>query len=124
MSGALTMSSRQVRLRGWVLLGTGLFLVAFIGVVLWFIVPLMLRPLPEGSDDGPAMTLFVLALLGGLIAAGLAAAVTGALQVRTGRRNRRGALALLAIIAFSMAAAWIAVGLLGGGVRGPVPVSL
>lgn len=119
--GAPTWSSRQVRMRGWVLVTTGLFLAAFIGGVLWFIAPLMLRPLAEGSDDAAAIP-FVFALCIGLIAAGLAATATGALQVTTGRRNRRGSLAILAIVALSIVAAWIAIGLLGGGVRGPVPV--
>jgi hypothetical protein len=121
--GAPTMSSRQVRVRGWVLIAVGLFLAVFMGVVLWFIAPMMLRPLPEGSDDAAAIP-FVFALCGGLIACGLAAAVNGVLQVRTGRRNRRGLTVMLAIIAITMLAAWIGVGLLGGGVRGPVPVRL
>lgn len=124
MCGAPTMNSRQVRLRGWVLIATGLFLVAFTGGIIRFIVQLMQGPLPEGSDGQPAMTAFVFALLGGLIAIGLAAAAAGVAQVRTGRRSRRGLTAFLTVFAIVMLVAWIGIGLLGGGVRGPVRVPL
>ena len=102
---------RNIRARGWVLVGLGLFLVVFMGTIAWSLLPAMLRPGREmaggltftgsSSDAEFAWTIFALVILFGLLSI-----VNGGYMVARGRPNRPLTVVGLAIIAILLAVGW------------------
>lgn len=100
----------NLRLRGWVLVMVGLFLVLLLGAVTWTMAPTMLNPGVEidGSTfTGTAreaetfLSLFALVILFGILCA-----VNGAYMLATGRQSRAFTVATIALAALLSALAW------------------
>jgi hypothetical protein len=97
--------TRNIRIRGWILLLCGLFLVLFMGAIAWNLSPMLLYPeraIAEGSFTGTPeqartfLNLFLLVILFGAL--GTANALY---MISTGRQNRWfviGTLVLAAIL--------------------------
>ncbi len=86
-------SEKNLRTRGWVLLGLGLFLVAFMSAITLFVTGLIYKSANDAATSAKIeseMHLFVLMYLvfGGVIAAGLTSLAMGVWQIVFGRRNR------------------------------------
>jgi hypothetical protein len=85
-------SSRNIRVRGWILLCCGLFLVLFMGWIAWALSPMLLYPeraISEGSFTGTpeqAHTFFNLFLM--VILFGALGTVNAIYMISTGRQNR------------------------------------
>lgn len=91
--GARTVSSRRLRILGWVLVALGLFLVAFLGGITYSLHPTLSRPGIDmgelGRWDGTAeQARMVLNLFWIIIAFGVFCVVGGVWQIVTGRRSR------------------------------------
>ena len=91
--GARTISSRRIRILGWVLVVLGLFLAAFMGAITNSLHPTLSRPGVDmgelGRWDGTAkQARMVLNLFWIIIAFGALCVVGGVWQIVTGRRNR------------------------------------
>lgn len=116
--GAAMWPTRSWRIRGWVLIGTGLFLIGFVLALLWFIVPLVLRG--EEGVDGARFTgdwnvaAFMFGLFALLLAFGAGAVAGGVKQVRTGRRSAGMIKLMLVLTAVLMIGGWGGMLLLGG----------
>ena len=103
-------SPRNIRVRGWVLIGLGLFLVLFMGAIAWSIVPSMLA---AGKEvDGmtytgtPEQTELFLAIFGMVILFGLLSFANGIYMVANGRQNRLFTIICLLIAAVLFAIGW------------------
>ncbi len=90
--GARVLTSRRVRILGWLQLGIGLFLIAFMGYIALQMYPSLSRPGAEmagggrfnGDAEQAGMILNVFWLV---IAVGALSVVNGIWQIATGRRN-------------------------------------
>jgi len=96
-------SARNIRLRGWVLLGCGLFLVLFMGAITWNMLPTLTYPeraIEVGSFTGTPeqarsfLNLFLLVILFGLLGT-----VNALYMIASGRQNRWFVIATLALAA-------------------------
>ena len=106
--GTRMRTPKDVRRLGWFLLLLGLFLTGFMSVLTWNMAPMLLYPGEEvtgssrftGTAEQAGM---IFRLFGAVIVFGLATIASGALQIRTGRRNRIATIVMLvlfAVIAF------------------------
>jgi hypothetical protein len=95
--------TRNIRIRGWVLLFCGLFLVAFMGAITWNMLPTLLYPeraIAEGTftgtpdQAGTFLNLFLLVILFGVLGT-----VNALYMIGTGRQNRWFVIATLALAA-------------------------
>ena len=101
----------NIRVRGWVLVGLGLFLALFIGAIAWHLLPAMLYPGKEAAggltftgtaeDAEFAWTIFALVILFGLVCI-----ANGLHMVARGRPNRAFTAVTLLIAAILFAIAW------------------
>jgi phosphoglycerol transferase MdoB-like AlkP superfamily enzyme len=97
--------TRNIRIRGWVLLVCGLFLVLFMGAITWNMLPMLLRPeqaIAAGTFTGTPdqartfLNLFLLVILFGALGT-----VNALYMISTGSQNRWfviGTLVLAAIL--------------------------
>lgn len=104
-------SSRNIRTRGRVLLGCGLFLVLFMGWIAWSLLPTLLRP---GADyEGGTFTgdknqaQMILGLFGLVILFGALGTVNALYMIVTGRQNRVFVIVTLLLAAALVAFAWV-----------------
>ena len=108
--GGKTRTSKTVRRLGWLLLLIGLFLVGFMGMITWKLLP-SLMPVGDtlgtdtftGTEEQAQM---VLGLFGLVIAFGFASIFNGTWQIATGRRNRLVTFLTLGLAALLFGAAW------------------
>ena len=103
----------SVRRVGWLLLFLGVFLIVFMGWIALSTAPMMLRPGVEVAD-GSRFTgdadqgRMIMGLFGAVIAFGVATAIGGVVQIRTGKRNPKvtvaivGMFAVLAVVALAV----------------------
>jgi hypothetical protein len=105
-------SAKQVRVLGWLQLVIGLFLIGIMGVITFFVAPLLMSPGGSSGFTGkPVQALMILFLFCLIIVFGMGAGVSGLLQIVTGRSNRwiiilllgLGALLVVSTIAVSTA---------------------
>lgn len=93
--------TRNIRLRGWVLLACGLFLVLFMGAITWNMLPTLLYPeraYAEGTYTGtPGEARMFLDLFLVVILFGALGTVNALYMIRTGRQNRWFVLATLGL---------------------------
>jgi hypothetical protein len=101
---------RNIRVRGWVLVSVGLFLVVFMGAIAWNVAPLMLHPGEEragstftgtSADAELALAIFALVILFGLLSV-----ANGAWMIAKGRQNRAFVILSLAIAGILFAIGW------------------
>lgn len=102
---------RNIRVRGWVLVGLGLFLVLFMGAIAWSLLPSMLQPGKEMADGSlwtgtEAQTEIALGVFALVILFGLLSLINGVWMIRTGRPNRPLVVGGLLIAAMLIAIAW------------------
>jgi hypothetical protein len=104
-------SSRNIRIRGWVLLGCGLFLVLFMGGITWSLLPTLLHPQVayengrfNGNQDQARM---ILALFGAVILFGAVGTVNALYMITTGRQSRVFVIVTLLLAVVIVAAAWL-----------------
>ena len=101
---------RNIRIRGWVLVGIGLFLVLFMGAIAWNLAPMMLHPGKEIEGTTftgkPSDADFVFAIFGLVILFGLLSIANGAWMIVKGRQNRPFVIVSLAIFAILFAIGW------------------
>jgi hypothetical protein len=104
-------SSRNIRIRGWVLLGCGLFLVLFMGGITWNLLPTLLHPQVayekgrfNGNQDQARM---ILALFGAVILFGAVGTVNALYMITTGRQSRVFVIVTLLLAVAIVAAAWL-----------------
>ena len=108
--GRAMRGTRNIRARGWVLLGCGLFLVLFMGAITWAMLPTLLDPeraIAEGTFTGTpeqASTFLQLFLL--VIGFGALGTVNALYMIVTGRQNRWFVIATLALAAILYAFAY------------------
>jgi MFS family permease len=103
-------SERNWRVRGWVLVPLGLFLVLFMGAILWNLMPTMLNPGVEvdgstfsGTPEQAQLFFGIFALV---IAFGALCIVNGSYMIATGRRNAVLTTVTLVIFAILFAIGW------------------
>ena len=103
-------SPGNIRMRGWVLIGIGLFLVLLMGAIAWNVAPSMLNPGKEmagmrfdGTPDQAELFLGIFALV---ILFGALSLANGIYMVATGRPNRLFTLVGLLIVAILFGIAW------------------
>jgi hypothetical protein len=84
--------TRNIRMRGWLLLACGLFLVLFMGWIAWNLFPSLVRPGVDyengtftGTKDQAQM---ILGLFGLVILFGALGTVNATYMIVTGRQNR------------------------------------
>jgi MFS family permease len=91
--GSRMLTAKHIRRLGWVLIATGIFLAAFMAVLIILIAGIVAQ-----SDNPAATTRFsgtpfqaamILGLLGLVLAFGLACIIAGVYQIRHGRRNKK-----------------------------------
>jgi MFS family permease len=101
--------TRKIRVLGWVLVVTGLFLVVLMGAITYFMVEVIAQSSAPGATTRytgtPAQARAMFVLFGVVIATGFAALLAGVLQIRSGRRNNA-----LSGLVVAMAAACVACG--------------
>ena len=91
--GASMQSKRWSRRYGWMLFACGLFITCVIGTVIFYTLPLLLRP--GNSINGTrfagstAQAIFVLCIFGMVLAFGVTTMLYGLYQVKTGFRSKR-----------------------------------
>jgi cation transport ATPase len=104
-------SSRNLRMRGWVQLACGLFLIVLMGTITLNMTPSLHYPGEEAGGmtftGKPDQAEMILWLFWAVIAFGIAAAITGAYQIVTGRKSRVLVLVSLGLAAAIVAAAWL-----------------
>ena len=114
--GRAMRGTRNIRIRGWVLLGCGLFLVIFMGAITWTMLPTLLYPeraIEVGSFTGTPeqarsfLNLFLLVILFGLLGT-----VNALYMIASGRQNRWFVIATLALAAILY---WFARTIIQGG---------
>ncbi len=100
----------NIRMRGWVLIGIGLFLVLLMGTIAWNVAPSMLNPGKEmagmrfdGTPDQAELFLGIFALV---ILFGALSLANGIYMVAKGRPNRLFTIVGLLIVAILFAIAW------------------
>jgi len=107
---------RNIRVRGWVLLGCGLFLVVVMGGVTWSMWPILSYPeraIEVGTFTGtPAQAARFLELFLLVIGFGALGIVNALYMIATGRQSRWFVIATLAIAAILF---WFAWTIIGGG---------
>ena len=103
-------SSRNIRIRGWVLLFCGLFLVLFMGWIAWSLLPTLLRPGVDyengrfnGTRDQAQM---ILALFGAVILFGAVGTANALYMIATGRQSRVFVIVTLLLAVAIVAVAW------------------
>jgi hypothetical protein len=111
-------SSRNIRVRGWVLLCCGLFLVLFMGWIALTLLPGLLRP---GVDyDGSTFTgtkddsRMILAIFGLVILFGAFGTVNAIYMIATGRQNRVFVIITLLLAAALAILVWVTTPMLRG----------
>lgn len=109
--GRAVRAAKNWRLRGWLQIFLGLFLVGFVGLITFNLAPQMLRPGVTGDGGGrftgtAEQGLLIIGLFGLIITFGLGSAAGGLWQVVTGRRNKWILAAMLGLFAIVMLAAW------------------
>lgn len=101
---------RNIRVRGWVLVVLGLFLVIFMGAIAWNVAPTMLHP--GKVIDGTTFTgtsgdaEFAFTIFGLVILFGLLSFANGVWMIAKGRQNKAFVLVSLAIAGILFAIAW------------------
>jgi hypothetical protein len=100
------------RVRGWIQLLLGLFLVGFMGLITFNLAPSMLRAGETVGGGGrftgtPEQGLLILGLFGLVITFGLGSAAAGLWQIATGRRNNWIFGFMLGLFVILMLAAWL-----------------
>jgi hypothetical protein len=109
--GGPLLSRRWSRRTGVVMVVCGLLITAIIGVVLYYLMPLLLHPGVEidGSrfDATPRFALGVLGILGVVLSFGVISLGYGAWQIKTGRRNKKVMSAMMGIASLLMMVAWL-----------------
>jgi hypothetical protein len=101
------------RVRGWIQLLLGLFLVGFMGLITLNLAPSMLRAGETVGGGGsrftgtPEQGLLILGLFGLVITFGLGSAAAGLWQIATGRRNNWIFGLMLGLFVILMLAAWL-----------------
>lgn len=109
--GSPLQSRRWSRRFGVVMAACGLLITGIVGAVLYNLTPLLLHPGVEidGSrfDGTPRFAVGVLGLLGVVFAFGVTALLYGAWQMKTGRRNKTVASAMVGIVSLLMLVAWL-----------------
>ena len=101
---------RNIRVRGWVLVGLGLFLTLFMGAIAWSLLPTLLHAGKEvdggsftGTDEEAE---FVLLIFGLVMMAGILFTANGGYMVAKGRQSRPFAIAAIGIVAILFAIGW------------------
>jgi hypothetical protein len=103
--------TRNIRIRGWVLLVCGLFLVLFMGAITWNMLPMLLRPeqaIAAGTFTGTAdqartfLNLFLLVILFGALGT-----VNALYMIVTGRQNRVFVIVTLLLAVAVAVVAWV-----------------
>jgi hypothetical protein len=104
-------NARNIRLRGWLLLCCGLFLVLFMGWIAWSLAPTLLRPGIDydngrftGTKDQAQM---ILALFGAVILFGAVGTANAIYMITTGRQSRVFVIITLLLAAVIVGAAWL-----------------
>jgi sulfite exporter TauE/SafE len=101
---------RHARVRGWVLVVIGLFLILVIGAVTWLLAPRMLNPGVEieGStfSGTPDQALLIFGLFGIVTLFGIGTLANGVILVATGRRNRALTIMLVTIATPFLVLGW------------------
>jgi cation transport ATPase len=104
-------SSRNLRVRGLVLLACGLFLLGLMGWITWVMTPSLLAPGEEAGGmtftGKPDQAEMILWLFWAVIAFGGVAAVNGLYQIVTGGKSRLLVLVSLALAAAILVSAWL-----------------
>jgi len=102
--------TRKFRMLGWVLAGTGIFLVVLMGTITFFVADIVANSGTPGATTRftgtPAQARGMFILFGVVIVTGLAALVAGIAQIRSGRLNK-----VLSGLVVAAAAASVACGL-------------
>ena len=104
--------AKNWRLRGWLQVFLGLFLVGFVGLITFNLAPQMLRPGVAGDGGGrftgtAEQGLLIIGLFGLIITFGLGSVAGGLWQIVTGRRNKWILAVMLGLFAIVMLAAWL-----------------
>ena len=101
---------RNIRIRGWVLVGLGLFLAVFMGAITWYVAPMMLHPGKEFDgttfEGKPSDVEFAFTIFGLVILFGLLSIANGAWMIIKGRQNRLFQIVSLGIAAILFAIGW------------------
>jgi len=104
-------SARNLRVRGWVQLACGLFLIGLMGWITWMMSPSLAAPGEEAGGmtftGKPEQADMILWLFWAVIAFGVAASITGTYQIVTGRKSRLLVLVSLGLAAAIVVAAWL-----------------
>jgi len=117
--GRPLLTTKRVRVLGWVQFAMGLFLVGLMGAITYNVAPMMLQPGVETAGGSrftgtAGQALVILGLFGLVIIFGLTSMVSGLYQVKTGRRNKMIFVFMLAVFGVLMVAAWLIQAGLGG----------
>jgi hypothetical protein len=91
--GGAVVAAKTMRRLGWVLVGLGAFLVLFMGAITIFVAQLVFQTnapgVHGGFTGGPEMEFFMFGIFALVLLFGLTSVVSGLLQVRNGRANRK-----------------------------------
>jgi hypothetical protein len=91
--GGAVIAAKTMRMLGWVLVGLGAFLVLFMGAITIFVAQLVSQSsepgVHGGFTGGAEMEFFMFGIFALVILFGLTSLVSGLLQVRNGRSNRK-----------------------------------
>ena len=103
--------TRNIRARGWLLLGCGLFLILFMGWISWSLLPSLLRPGVEyenGSFTGTKeQAQIILGLFGMVILFGVVGTANAVYMITTGRQSRVFVIVTLLLAVALLAVAWL-----------------
>ena len=104
-------NARNIRMRGWLLLCCGLFLVLFMGWIAWSLLPTLLRPGVDyengrftGTSDQARM---ILALFGAVILFGAVGTANALYMIVKGRQSRVFVIVTLLLAAALIVGAWL-----------------
>jgi hypothetical protein len=91
--GGRMRTPRDVHRAGWVLVVLGMFLIGFIGAILWYLAPALLTPGVAASSGAtftgtPEQAQMIFTLFGAVIVFAFAILINGVVQIATGQRNR------------------------------------
>ncbi len=97
--GGPVTTARTMRVLGLALVGVGLFLFIFMGAITYFVAQIIFHADPSGAhfNGSPQTALYIFALFGLVMIFGVAAVVSGALQARSARPNRKIMLVILGL---------------------------